>query len=76
MFLNKNKYSKVAIFFERNNQIKGRIKMIKQFKKGSYKISRMAAIGCLIVTNVVLTNGVTVKALDVNIENQSRYKYK
>jgi len=40
--------------------------MIKQFKKSSYKISRMAAIGCLIATSVTFTNGVTVKALERN----------
>ena len=38
--------------------------MIKQFKKGSYKISRVAVISCLIATTVSITNCVTVKALD------------
>ena len=66
VFSNKNKYSGIAIYFETNNQIKGRIKMIKEFKKGSYKISRMAVLSCIVATTVVLTNGVTVRALDSN----------
>ena len=52
--------------FETNNIIKGRIEMIKCFKKGSYKISAKAALGCLVAAVVVCTNGITVNALDIN----------
>lgn len=40
--------------------------MTKQLKKGSYKISRVDELSCLIATTVSITNGITVKALDVN----------
>ena len=77
--LNKNryKYAQMMICFEDKNQIKGRIDMIKNFKKGSYKISRMAALGCLVCTVVTLTNGLQVNALDINnipkLENKVVY---
>lgn len=79
IFLNKNryKYAQMMICFEDKNQIKGRIDMIKNFKKGSYKISRMAALGCLVCTVVTLTNGLQVNALDINnipkLENKVVY---
>lgn len=68
IFLRKNryKYAQMMICFEDKNQIKGRIDMIKNFKKGSYKISRMAALGCLVCTVVTLTNALQVNALDIN----------
>lgn len=51
--------------------------MIKNFKKGSFKISRMAALGCLVCTAATITSGVQVKALDFNnvsaIENSVMY---
>lgn len=66
MFANKNEYSRFAVFFETKNQIKGRIKMIKQFKPGSYKMSILGIVGCVIASAVIFTNSMNVKALDVN----------
>ena len=65
VFSNNNEYSRLAIYFETNNQIKGRIKMIKQFKRGSSKISAIGALSCVIATTVILTNSINVKALDI-----------
>lgn len=63
-FINKNEYSKLSIGFETNNKIGERIKMIKGFKKGSYKMTGKTALGCLVAAVVVFTNGVNVSALD------------
>lgn len=63
-FINKKTYSKLSICFETNNKIEERIKMIKRFKNGSYKISARTALGCLVAAAVVFTNGVSVSALD------------
>lgn len=65
-FANRNKHSGLAIFFETKNQIKGRVKMIKQFKKGSYKMSVLGIIGCITAATVILTNSINVKALNIN----------
>ncbi|MGN0145196.1 MAG: hypothetical protein ACI398_09440 [Clostridium sp.] len=56
----------LGLGFERNNVIKGRIEMIKNFKNGSYKISAKGALGCLAAAVIVCTNGITVNALDIN----------
>lgn len=68
------------ICFERNNKIKGGINMIKNFKRGSYKISKMAALGCLVCTVATLTNSIQVSALDLSslsaIENSVVYSEK
>lgn len=66
LFIKKSDYLRLAIGFETNNKIRERIKMIKGFKKGSYKMSAKAALGCLVAAAVVFTNGVSVKALDTN----------
>ncbi|SFC37313.1 M56 family metallopeptidase [Clostridium uliginosum] len=66
MFSNKKQYSQLAICFETNSQIKRRIKMIKKFKQGSYKISAMSLLCCAVAATVVLTGSIKVKALDVN----------
>ena len=66
MLLNKNNYSQLPIYFETKSQIKSRIGMIKEFKKGYYKMSAKAVLGCAIATVVIITNNLTVKALDVN----------
>ena len=63
-FINRKTYSKLSICFETNNKIEERIKMIKRFKKGSYKMSARTALGCLVAAAVVFTNGVSVSALD------------
>ena len=64
MLLNKKTYSQVPVFFETNNQIKDRIGMIKDFKKGSYRITVKAVIACVAATIIILTNNLAVKALD------------
>ena len=66
MLLNKGNYSQLPVFFETNNQIKDRIWMIKGFKKGSYKMTARAVLGCTIATIVILTNNLAVKALDAD----------
>ena len=63
-FINRKTYSKLSICFETNNKIEERIKMIKRFKNGSYKMSARTALGCLVAAAVVFTNGVSVSALD------------
>ncbi|WPC43519.1 M56 family metallopeptidase [Clostridium sp. JS66] len=55
------KTPQLAIFFETKNQIKRRIKMIKKFKKGSYRMSAAAVICCVIAGGIVFTNGVNAK---------------
>lgn len=40
--------------------------MIKKFKKGSYKMSIVGIVGCVIASGVIFTDSVSVKALDVN----------
>lgn len=58
---NNTKAPQLAVFFETKNQIKRRIKMIKNFRKGSYRMSA-AAIACsVVVSGVVLTNAVNAK---------------
>jgi bla regulator protein BlaR1 len=48
-------------FNESNGQVERRIKMIKRFKTGSYKLSVMAVILCLAVGAVILTDAVSKK---------------
>lgn len=40
--------------------------MIKKFKKGSYKMSIVGIISCVIASTVIFTDSVSAKALDVN----------
>ncbi|MBW6409276.1 M56 family metallopeptidase [Clostridium weizhouense] len=65
-FSHKNKYSQLAISFENSNQIRGRIKMIKNFKNGSYKISVKAALGVALATSLMFTNNIIVQGAEVN----------
>jgi hypothetical protein len=67
ILLNKGSYSQIPVFFETNNQIKDRIMMIKGFKKGSYRMTGRAVLGCGIATFLIFTNNLAVKAL--NAEN-------
>ncbi|WML33145.1 M56 family metallopeptidase [Clostridium sp. OS1-26] len=60
---NTNKASQLAIFFETKNQIKRRIKMIKNFKKGSYRMSAAAVACCIVASGIVLTNAVNAKGM-------------
>ncbi|MBO0525616.1 M56 family metallopeptidase [Clostridium botulinum] len=55
------KAPQLAIFFETRNQIKRRIKMIKNFKKGSYRMSAAAVICCVLAGGIVFTSNVTAK---------------
>ncbi|WP_434307556.1 M56 family metallopeptidase [Clostridium botulinum] len=55
------KVPQLAIFFETRNQIKRRIKMIKNFKKGSYRMSAAAVICCVLAGGIVFTSNVTAK---------------
>lgn len=64
MLLNKKTYSQVPVFFETNNQIKDRIGMIKDFKKGSYRMTVKAVMECAAATIIILSNNLAVKALD------------
>ncbi|WP_432666882.1 M56 family metallopeptidase [Wukongibacter baidiensis] len=49
----------LLFFYEQNNQFERRIKMIRNFKKGSYKISLVTIILFTIIGSVILTNAVT-----------------
>ncbi|SKC84945.1 M56 family metallopeptidase [Maledivibacter halophilus] len=53
------KQSNLLIFYKPNNQFERRIKMIKNFKKGSYKISIASIIFFIIIGTFILTNAVT-----------------
>lgn len=55
------KVPQLAIFFETKNQIKRRIKMIKNFKKGSYRMSAVAVICCILAGGIMFTNGVNAR---------------
>ncbi|MCR1974307.1 transcriptional regulator [Clostridium sporogenes] len=55
------KAPQLAVFFETKNQIKRRIKMIKNFKKGSYRMSAAAVICCVLAGGIVFTSNVTAK---------------
>lgn len=66
IFSYKNKYSQLVISFENSNQIRGRIKMIKNFKKGSYKISVKAALGVALAASLMFTNNIIVNGAEVN----------
>lgn len=61
--ISNNKVPQLAIFFETKNQIKRRIKMIKNFKKGSYKMSAAAVICCILASGAILTNGINAKSV-------------
>lgn len=58
-----NKALQLAVFFETKNQIRRRIEMIKNFKKGSYRMSAAAVACCVVVSGVVLTNAVNAKSM-------------
>lgn len=53
----------VLFFYESNNQFERRIRMIKDFKKGSYKISVATVVFFTIIGAIILTNGVTTNAV-------------
>lgn len=55
------KAPQLAVFFETKNQIKRRIKMIKNFKKGSYRMSAAAVICCILAGGIIFTNGVNAR---------------
>ncbi len=40
--------------------------MIKKFKTGSYRISIIGVLGCVLITIIMLTNSINVNALDIN----------
>ncbi|MGO5064180.1 MULTISPECIES: M56 family metallopeptidase [unclassified Clostridium] len=63
------KVPQLAIFFETKNQIKRRIKMIKNFKKGSYRMSAAAVICCVLAGGIMFTNGVNARDMkgDTNV---------
>lgn len=64
MLLNKGSYCQAPIFFETKNQIRERILAIKEFKKGSYKMTTKAILACMAAAIIILTNNLAVKALD------------
>lgn len=55
-----------GLSFKRNNVIKERIEMIRDFKNDSFKISAKGALACLVISIFTCTNGITVNALDIN----------
>ncbi|NFE19069.1 M56 family metallopeptidase [Clostridium botulinum] len=55
------KVPQLAVFFETKNQVKRRIKMIKNFKKGSYRMSAAAVICCVLAGGIMFTNGVNAR---------------
>jgi len=57
-FNNSRKQLSLASFYETSSQLERRITMIKMFKKGSYKISAVAIICCMVIGVVMLTNAV------------------
>ncbi|MDS1001998.1 M56 family metallopeptidase [Clostridium sporogenes] len=63
------KVPQLAIFFETKNQIKRRIKMIKNFKKGSYRMSAAAVICCILAGGIMFTSGVNARDMkrDTNV---------
>lgn len=63
------KVPQLAVFFETKNQVKRRIKMIKNFKKGSYRMPVTAVICCVLVGGIMFTDGVTAKNMkgDTNV---------
>ncbi|WML33147.1 M56 family metallopeptidase [Clostridium sp. OS1-26] len=63
MVSNNNKVPQLAIFFETKNQIIRRIEMIKNFKKGSYRMSAAAIACCVVASGVVLTGAVNAKSM-------------
>lgn len=66
LYLNRDKYSQLPIYFETKNQIKERITMIKGFHKGSYQITVKAVLSCAIAASVIFTNNLEVKALNAD----------
>ncbi|MGJ0907235.1 M56 family metallopeptidase [Clostridium botulinum] len=74
------KVPQLAVFFETKNQIKRRIKMIKNFKKGSYRMSAAAVICCVLAGGIVFTNGVNARDMkrDTNVSaviNKEKNKF-
>lgn len=57
-FNNSRKQLSLASFYETSSQLERRITMIKMFKKGSYKVSAIAIICCMVIGVVMLTNAV------------------
>lgn len=49
----------LSFFYEPNNQFERRIQMIKNFKKGSYRISLITIVLFVIIGSAILTNAVT-----------------
>ncbi len=58
LFANGHKQLNLASFYETNSQLERRISMIKIFKKGSYRISAVAIICCMVIGAVMLTDAV------------------
>lgn len=56
--LNKNKHS-LLYFNETSCKLERRIKMIKGFKKGSYKISMLTIVIGILISSVTLTDAIT-----------------
>lgn len=60
------KVPQLAVFFETKNQIRRRIKMIKNFKKGSYRMSAAAVICCILAGGIMFTHGVNARDMKRN----------
>ncbi len=55
------KVPQLAIFLKQRIKLKRRIKMIKNFKKGSYRMSAVAVICCILAGGIMFTNGVNAR---------------
>ncbi|NMM64815.1 transcriptional regulator [Clostridium sp. P21] len=64
--LSNNRVPQLAVCFETKNQIKRRIKMIKNFKKGSYKMSAVAVACCVLASGAILTSAVNAKGMKLD----------
>ncbi len=58
LFSNKGRQFNLVSFNETNSHLERRINMIKSFKKGSYRISALAIITCVLIGALTLTNAI------------------
>ncbi|MEN6461154.1 MAG: M56/M15 family metallopeptidase [Syntrophomonas sp.] len=61
LFANQYRQADLISFNENSGQVERRIKMINRFKTGSYKLSVMAVVLCLVVGAVFLTDAISEK---------------
>lgn len=74
LFANGRKQLNLAGFYETNSQLERRISMINMFKKGSYRISAVAVICCMVIGAVVLTDAMGTGGEKDNISSRLKEK--